>query len=197
MDNLSIVVRLAACLLLVTSGTIVHLRGGALAWLGLVLASLLLTKHFVSPSRIDVFLALGITVLWAASWAAAWGYVRSTWESGEVVEISIRLSDELLTARVWVLDVDDQWMMYYDAPPRIGQALLNDAPITVKRGNKTAEGCADATLVSDLPTEERDRLLASMEAKYEAQSLATTVFYGVLGGRKDRIGLALRVNECA
>ncbi|MFK7898985.1 MAG: hypothetical protein AB8G23_24360 [Myxococcota bacterium] len=196
MDPLSIIVRMVASLLLVTSGTLVYLRGGALAWLGLILASLLLAKHFASPSRIDVFLTLGITALWAAAWPAAWGYVRSTWESGEVVEISIQRPDELATARVWVLDVNDQWMMYYDAPPQIGQALLDGAPIIVKRGDETAAGCADATRVSELPTEERDSLLALMEAKYEAQSLATTVFYGVLGGRKDRIGLAVLVKEC-
>ena len=182
--------------LLIASGCLVYLRGGGLAWSGVIVSVLLLAKHVALPSRRDVFVVLGFAALWAASWPAAWAYVRSTWESGEVVEIDVRISDESHAARVWVLDVDGDWLMYYDAPPRIAQALIAGAPMTVERGERRMEGCANATRVSDMPSEERDALLAVMEAKYGEQGHATTIFYAVLGGRKDRIGLALRVEDC-
>ena len=189
--------QLATLGLLITSGYLVYRRGGILAWLGLVAALAMLAKHFGRPSRTDVFVALGFTVLWAASWAAAWGYVRSTWESGEVVEIGVQVSDEIHTARVWVLDVDGEPLMYYDAPPLVGHALLANAPMTVERGDKSMVGCADATSVDDLSGDELAALFAVMEAKYQERNHATNVFYAILGGEKDRIGLVLRIKQCS
>jgi len=86
--------------------------------------------------------------------------------------------------------------MYYDAPPEVGHALLASAPITVDRGGQRLEGCADANAVDELPGEEVAALFAVMESKYEERNQATSVFYAVLGGERDRIGLVLRINEC-
>ena len=182
--------------LLVASAFLVHLRGGVLAWWGVIAALLMLAKHVARPARRDVVVALCVSALWTASWPAAWGYVRATWESGEVVDLDVRTDEETHTARVWVLDVDDAWLIYYEAPSRIARALLAGAPMTVERGDRRMAGCADAARVSDMPDHERTALLAVMEAKYEAQNHATTIFYALLGSRKDRVGLALRVGDC-
>ena len=183
--------------LLITSGYLVYLRGGILAWLGLVAALLLVAKHLRRPSHTDVFIALGFTVLWAASWAAAWGFVLSTWESGEVVDIGVQVSDEIHTARVWILDVDGEPIMYYDAPPKVGHALLADAPMTIKRGDVMLTGCADSISVADLSGEELAAVLGVMEEKYQERTRATDVFYSVIGVERDRIGLVLRIEECS
>lgn len=197
MEKSKIGMRLATLGLLITSGCLVYLRGGILAWLGLVAALLLLAKHFRRPSRTDVLIALGFTVLWAASWVAAWGYVRSTWESGEVVEIGVQVSDKIHTARVWILDVDGEPLMYYDAPPEVGHALLANAPMTIERGDQLVTGCADATSVADLPGEELASVLGVMEEKYQERTRATDIFYSVIGVERDRIGLVLRIQECS
>lgn len=197
MEKSKIGMQLVTLGLLITSGYLVYLRGGILAWSGLVAALLLLAKHFARPARTDVFVALGFTVLWAASWAAAWGYVRSTWESGEVVEIGVRVSAEIHTARVWILDVDGEPLMYYDAPPQVAHALLASAPMTIERGDENMAGCADATAVGDLSGEELAGVLGVMEAKYQERNRATDVFYSVIGVERDRIGLVLRIKECS
>ena len=124
MDRFKWVIQLATLGLLIVAGYLVVQRGGLLAWSGVIAALLLLIKQRARPSRTDMFVVLGFTLLWTASWAAAWSYVRSTWESGEVVELSLPVSDEIQTARVWILDADGGPVMYYDAPPRIGEALL-------------------------------------------------------------------------
>ncbi len=197
MEMSKIGMQLATLGLLIASSYLVYLRGGILAWLGFVAALLLLAKHFGRPSHTDVYIALAFTILWAASWAAAWGYVRSTWESGEVVEIGVHVSDEIYTARVWILDVDGELLMYHDAPPQVGHALLANAPMTIKRGDQTIKGCADATPASDFAGEELAALLGAMEEKYRKRTRATNVFYAVIGVERDRIGLVLRIKECS
>jgi len=196
-DRFKWVIQLATLGLLIVAGYLVVQRGGLLAWSGVIAALLLLIKQRARPSRTDMFVVLGFTLLWTASWAAAWSYVRSTWESGEVVELSVPVSDEIQTARVWILDADGGPVMYYDAPPRIGEALLAGAPITLARGNERIEACADATPAADLPRDEMSALLGVMWAKYQERNRATDVFYVLLGVERDRIGLVVRIKECA
>ena len=63
-------------------------------------------------------------------------------------------------------------------------------------GREPSRGCAVASRVDDLPEERYQALYAVMMDKYAKQSSGTNVFYAVLGGRRDRVGLLLEIGTC-
>ena len=192
----TIAFRVLALGLLAASGALAVSRSGLLAWLGLIVATFLLAKHFRRPAGSDLAIAALCVVVWSAAWGATWAYVRSTWESGEVVELGVTVGDAVRVARVWILDVEGAPVMYYDAPPEVAEALLATAPITIQRGPQRIEGCANAAAVDTLPEDELASLLGEMQEKYRERNRATDVFYVVLGVERDRTGLVLRVQPC-
>lgn len=169
-------------------------RGGLLAWSGAVLGALLLLKVLLRPSPRDVLLSVATLGVWAVSWGAAWAYVVSTWESGEVVQIEVAGGD---IARVWVLDTSDGPLMYYEAPPDVANRLLAGAPLSMTRNGQVQNECANASRVEELPEEQVQDLLSQLEEKYEGRNTATAVFYAVLGVQRDRVGMLIRLAPCS
>ena len=168
-------------------------RGGLLAWLGVALAAALLLKGLRWPSPADVLMSLATVSLWAGAWAATWYYVVTTWESGEVVEVNI---DGGHRARVWVLDLSDGPVMYYDAPPQVAEQVRDGVPMTVTRGQRLQTGCARASRVEQLPEARVQEVLDAMTAKYRDSNRATDVFYAVLGGKRNRVGVLMSLAPC-
>jgi len=185
-----------AVLLLVASIFIILQRGGTLAWSGAVVALLLMVKAWIWSSSRDAQLTVFVLAFWGLSWVAIWQYVKSVWESGEVVEITVDTPSGPHAARVWVLDVDGEPTMYYDAPPVIAQQLLKGAAVTMTRNGTEVDGCANASRVSDLSQDVVAAFSLRMEEKYQARNNATGIFYTFLGGRRDRIPILLRLTEC-
>lgn len=187
-----IAVGVTACLFVAAAFLIVD-RGGLLAWVGVVVGTLLFLKFLRRPSPRDAALSVAILGIWTISWGATWNYVKSTWESGEVVQLVI---DGGHTARVWVLDLNNGPIMYYDAPPDVASRLLAGAPISMTRNGHVGHECAAASRVQDLPEERMQDVINEMERKYEGESTATKVFYSVLGGKRDRVGLVIGLTPC-
>lgn len=183
----------AASGLLFVAALLVVDRGGLLAWTGVALGAALTAKAFLRPEHRDALVFVGVVVVWVVAWAATWAWVRSTWESGEVVELEVAGRH---TARVWVIDTDAGPVMYYDAPPDAVADLLEGAPLVMTRDGQMEEGCADASRVEDLPAERVDALLGQMEEKYADRNAATDVFYVVLGVERDRVGLVVEMAPC-
>ncbi len=179
--------------MLIATTLLVVDRGGLLAWVGIVLGSLLFLKFLRRPSPRDAALAAALLGIWAAAWGATWMYVVSTWESGEVVQIDV--ADEH-TARVWVLDTDDGPVMYYDAPPDVASSLLAGASLSVTRDGRVEDACASASRVEELPEERIQGLLEAMEEKYGSRNRATDVFYALIGVKRNRVGLVVTVVPC-
>jgi len=185
-----------AVLLLVTSSFIILQRGGILAWSGAVVALLVIVKAWLWPSSRDAQLTVAVLAVWGLAWVAIWQYVKSVWESGEVVEIRVDSPSGSHVARVWVLDLDGEPAMYYDAPPNIAQQLLEGAAVTMTRNGTEVDGCANTSRVSDLSQDVVAAFSVRMEEKYQARNNATGIFYTFLGGRRDRIPILLRLTEC-
>jgi len=188
----SIAVGVASCML-AAAALLVFDRGGLLAWTGVALGAVVLVKILRRPSPRDTMLSVTILGIWIISWGITWGYVVSTWESGEVVQIEIAGGH---TARVWVLDTSDGPIIYYDAPPDVASRLLAGAPLSMSRNGHVSDGCATATRVQELPEEKVQDLIHRMDEKYEGRNTATTVFYSVLGGRRNRVGLLIEPTPC-
>lgn len=182
----------ASCLFLAGAFLAVD-RGGLLAWLGVALGALLGAKVLLRPASRDAVLALATLGLWAVAWVATWTYVRSTWESGEVVQLELAGGH---VARVWVIDPSDGPVMYYDAPPDAASRLLAGTSLTMTRDGQARQECATAVRADELPEERLQELYGHMEDKYQGRNTATVVFYSVLGVQRDRVGLVIRLTPC-
>ncbi|NNL85150.1 MAG: hypothetical protein HKP27_05830 [Myxococcales bacterium] len=185
-------VGVVACMLAAAAFLVVD-RGGLLAWIGVVVGALLLLKILRRPSPRDTMLSVAILGTWTIAWGATWNYVVSTWESGEVVQLEVAGEH---TARVWVLDMSDGPNMYYDAPPDVANRLLAGAPLSITRNGQVRHGCATTSRVQELPEEQIQDLIDRMEEKYKGRNRATDVFYSVLGVRRDRVGLLIKLTPC-
>jgi len=177
----------AAALLLVVD------RGGVLAWVALAIGIALIAKIWFKPSRIDVGLGVGLAVVSAAAWIGTFYYVISTWESGEVVELVIDASDGTHTARVWVLDMDEQPLVYYDAEPEVARSLLEGTPVQFTRAGKLSTRIPEAARVDSLPDDEANRIFDAMIAKYGDRVGAADIYYSMLGRSRDRVAVVARL----
>ena len=63
------------------------------------------------------------------------------------------------TARVWVIDVREGPVMYYEAPPDVAEQLLEGAPLSMTRGDRVSSACAAASRVEEIPEEELQNLI--------------------------------------
>ena len=168
-------------------------RGGILAWVGVVAGALLFLKVLRWPSPRDAVTSVSVLGIWVMLWAGTWWYVRAAWESGEVLQM--RIADKQ-TVRVWVLDMSDGPVVYYDAPPEAADLLLGGAPLSWTRAGHTKQGCAAVERASDLSEEQALAVVELMEEKYKGANMATNVFYLALGGKRDREGLLIRQQTC-
>ena len=170
-------------------------RGGLIAWGALLIGAALLAKIGWKPSRADLGLAIGLASVSVLSWIGTFYYVISTWESGEVVELAIDTDAGAHTARVWVLDVEDETLIYYDAEPEVARALLAGEPLELTREGRTTTRIPEATEVDALPEAEANRIFEAMLAKYGDRVGAADIYYAMLGRSSDRIAVVASLVE--
>jgi hypothetical protein len=193
--SLSSAIAVAVAILLLAAGVVlIYQRGGVLAWLGLLLGAGLLLKFWIRPSKWDLPLGLTISTVWTLAWAAIFYYVISTWETGEVVELTIETPSGGHTARTWILEEPNALMLYYDAPTQAADALISGAPIAVMRGSEPLSFKQyTAVRVDDMPGDEINKLLDLMSKKYGERNAATDIFYRFLGRSRDKIGVVVEI----
>lgn len=168
-------------------------RGGLIAWATLLLALALGYRQLRRPAPALGWLALSLAVIAVITWLGTRAWVIATWESGEVVTLTIEADGTEHRARLWVMDLDDGAHLYYDAPPAAAQTLLAGEPVRVQRGGATRSVSPTITLADALPREAAQRLQDAMTAKYGDRNRAATVYYLLLGRPRDRTALVLRL----
>ncbi|MEM8768889.1 MAG: hypothetical protein AAGE43_15690 [Pseudomonadota bacterium] len=169
--------------------TVVLTRGGLIGWSALVLGFALLLKVMLKPSSTDYLLGLSLAAFCALIWAGAYSYVIATWESGEVVEVVIDTQSGQHTARLWVLDIGEEPLIYYDAPAEAAEALMAGKPVRFTRAGSVSVRVPAAVRIEALPESKAAELRDAMEAKYEGRITAAQIFYGLLGRPRDRVAL--------
>ena len=175
-----------AGLMTISAVYLIASRGGLIAWIMLIAGTALLVKSWVRPAPIDPVLTAASAVTAALIWAATFYYVIATWESGEVVELTINTSDGAHSARVWILDIDGAEAIYYDADPGPATALLAGVPLQLHHGGSIHSRIPDAATVESLSEEQANKVLEAMVAKYGDRVDAAGVFYLLLGRPRDR-----------
>lgn len=168
-------------------------RGGLIAWIGLMASVGLLGKILFKPARVDLGLAAGLAIVLLLAWFGARYYVISTWESGEVVELAIDTGEGTHVARLWVLEVSEHPVVYYDAEPLVAQALLDGKPVQFTRAGDVSTRIPKAVLADTLPEAEANRIFDAMLSKYGSRNDAADVYYGLLGRLRDRVAVIVEL----
>ncbi len=172
-------------------------RGGLIAWLGVFIGVALLAKAWLKPGRRDLAISIALALLLVVAWFGSRYYVISTWESGEVVELVIPTNAGPHTARLWVLDIGEYPVVYYDAEPEVAAALLAGTPIQLTRKGEVSTRIPQTRLVDTLPEAEANEVLAGMETKYGERNNAAVVYYLMLGRSRDRIAVVASLASVA
>ncbi|MGE0624193.1 MAG: hypothetical protein AB7I04_05570 [Pseudomonadales bacterium] len=170
-------------------------RGGLIAWGALLIGASLLAKIGWKPAKTDLGLAIGLASVSVLSWIGTFYYVISTWESGEVVELAIDTDAGAHTARVWVLDVGDEPLIYYDAEPEVAQALLAGKPLKLTRNDQMTTRIPKATEVDALPEADANKVFEAMITKYGDRVGVADIYYAMLGRSSDRIAVVASLAE--
>lgn len=178
-----------AVLTLVAALVVVVDRGGLLAWSALFLGAALFAKIWRKPSKRDLMLSIGLATFSILAWVGVLYYVISTYESGEVVELAIDTKNGTHTARLWVLEVGPDPVVYYDAEPQIAESLLAGKPLQFTRGGEVSIRKPEAKPIDALSEADASQLLEAMENKYGNRTLAYEVYYLMLGVPRDRISV--------
>ena len=170
-------------------------RGGLIAWASLLTGSALLAKTLLKPSKRDLQMCIGLATLSALSWVRTFYYVISTYESGEVVELTLDTEYGVHTARLWVFEVEGEPNIYFDAEPHLAHSLLGGKPLQFTRGGDTSKRIPKARKIDELTESEGERLLAAMTSKYGDRMNAATLYYVLLGIPRDRIALVANLSQ--
>ena len=170
-------------------------RGGLIVWGAFFMGVALLVKIWLKPSNLDLRFSVGLAALSVLAWVGTLYYVISMWESGKVVELAIDTSNGVHTARLWVLDMGADPLVYYEAEPEVAQSLLAGKPLQFTRAGEVSTRTPKATRVDELPEDEANRILEAMETKYAAQNSAAVIYYLLLGPPRDRVALVASLIE--
>ena len=170
-------------------------RGGVIAWGTFVLGGALLAKIWLKPSKSDTGWSVGMAIIPALAWVGTLYYVITTYESGEVVELAIDIGSDTHTARVWVLEIGADPVVYYEADPEVADSLLAGKPLQFTRAGEISTRIPNAELVDSLPEDEANRVLEVMGAKYGDRMTAADVYYVMLGSPRDRVAVVVTLIE--
>jgi len=176
----------------------IALRPGLIVYVAAMLGVLLLLKIWRRPARflkIDIALAVGLITVTVVAWIGTWFYVLSVWESGEVVELAIDTTEGIHTARLWVMDIGANPVVFYDAEPAIAQALLSGQPLGFTRAGEQSSRIPRAAVAETLPEARRKEVLGAMAEQYGERNSAATVYYLLLGRLRYRVSLVIELLE--
>ena len=191
MTKLRVLSAIAPAALVAIAVAVLVQRGGVLGWVALVAGLLLLAKMLFRPGSRDVWLGIGAVAAWSLVWLGCWQYVVRTWESGEVVELVINVDRQPHIARIWVLDMDGQQVMVYDAERDVADALAAGQPVRMRRGTTEQTVVMHARSMAEVPEAQVTRIFVLMDQKYGSRNFATEVFYTMLGGPRSRVIMIL------
>lgn len=176
---------IGACLLLID-------RGGLIAWVALVLGALLAVKIWVRSSRHDPVLSIGLALAATMLWVGVFYVVIATYESGEVVELTIETDTGSRSVSLWVMEQGTTELAYYDADPAAAASLLAGKPLQFTRGGETSLRVPSTRLAESLTDVEASEVFELMRTKYGDRMRAADLYYLLLGVPRDRQALIVR-----
>ena len=194
--NKKLIAAIIAGLISLLGIVLIWQRGGLFAWIFSITGALLLIE-IVIRSRTTMLKNTMITACTlTALWLLTYGSIIGIWETGEVAELKIDTGSEEHQVRVWLLDVNDNIEIFYDAEPDVAEFLLNEPKVSLVRNDQTLEFLkVEISTLETAPAEKMNQIFELWNEKYGSRNLATPIYSLMFGRAKDKVALILTLTR--
>ena len=194
--NKKLIAAIIAGLISLLGIVLIWQRGGIFAWIFSITGALLLIE-IVIRSRTTMLKRTVVTACTlTALWLLTYGSIIAIWETGEVAELRIDTGSEENQVRVWLLDVNDNIEIFYDAEPDVAEFLLNEPKVSLVRNDQTLEFLkVEISTLETAPAEKMNQIFELWNEKYGSRNLATPIYSLMFGRAKDKVGLILTLTR--
>ena len=194
--NKKLIAAIIAGLISLLGIVLIWQRGGIFAWIFSITGALLLIE-IVIRSRTTMLKNTMITACTlTALWLLTYGSIIGIWETGEVAELKIDTGSEEHQVRVWLLDVNDNIEIFYDAEPDVAEFLLNEPKVSLVRNDQTLEFLkVEISTLETAPAEKMNQIFELWNEKYGSRNLATPIYSLMFGRAKDKVALILTLTR--
>ena len=194
--NKKLIAAIIAGLISLLGIVLIWQRGGLFAWIFSFTGALLLIEIVIrSPTTMlknTMVTACTLTALWLLTY----GSIIGIWETGEVAELKIDTGSEEHQVRVWLLDVNDNIEIFYDAEPDVAEFLLNEPKVSLVRNDQTIEFLkVEISTLETAPAEKMNQIFELWNEKYGSRNLATPIYSLMFGRAKDKVALILTLTR--
>ena len=194
--NKKLIAAIIAGLISLLGIVLIWQRGGIFAWIFSITGALLLIE-IVIRSRTTMLKRTVVTACTlTALWLLTYGSIIAIWETGEVAELRIDTGSEENQVRVWLLDVNDNIEIFYDAEPDVAEFLLNELKVSLVRNDQTLEFLkVEISTLETAPAEKMNQIFELWNEKYGSRNLATPIYSLMFGRAKDKVALILTLTR--
>ncbi len=194
--NKKLIAAIIAGLISLLGIVLIWQRGGIFAWIFSITGALLLIE-IVIRSRTTMLKRTVVTACTlTALWLLTYGSIIGIWETGEVAELKIDTGSEEHQVRVWLLDVNDNIEIFYDAEPDVAEFLLNEPKVSLVRNDQTLEFLkVEISTLETAPAEKMNQIFELWNEKYGSRNLATPIYSLMFGRAKDKVALILTLTR--
>ena len=194
--NKKLIAAIIAGLISLLGIVLIWQRGGIFAWIFSITGALLLIE-IVIRSRTTMLKRTVVTACTlTALWLLTYGSIIAIWETGEVAELKIDTGSEEHQVRVWLLDVNDNIEIFYDAEPDVAEFLLNEPKVSLVRNDQTLEFLkVEISTLETAPAEKMNQIFELWNEKYGSRNLATPIYSLMFGRAKDKVALILTLTR--
>ena len=194
--NKKLIAPIIAGLMCLLGIVLIWQRGGIFAWIFSITGALLLIEIVIS-SRTTMLKSTMVTACTlTALWLLTYSSIIGIWETGEVAELKIDTGSEEHQVRVWLLDVNDNIEIFYDAEPDVAEFLLNEPKVSLVRNDQTLEFLkVEISTLETAPAEKMNQIFELWNEKYGSRNLATPIYSLMFGRAKDKVGLILTLTR--
>ena len=194
--NKKLIAAIIAGLISLLGIVLIWQRGGIFAWIFSITGALLLIE-IVIRSRTTMLKSTMVTACTlTALWLLTYGSIIAIWETGEVAELRIDTGSEEHQVRVWLLDVNDNIEIFYDAEPDVAEFLLNEPKVSLVRNDQTLEFLkVEISTLETAPAEKMNQIFELWNEKYGSRNLATPIYSLMFGRAKDKVALILTLTR--
>jgi len=194
--NKKLIAAIIAGLISLLGIVLIWQRGGIFAWIFSITGALLLIE-IVIRSRTTMLKRTMVTAYTlTALWLLTYGSIIGIWETGEVAELKIDTGREEHQVRVWLLDVNDNIEIFYDAEPDVAEFLLNEPKVSLVRNDQTLEFLkVEISTLETAPAEKMNQIFELWNEKYGSRNLATPIYSLMFGRAKDKVALILTLTR--
>ena len=194
--NKKLIAAIIAGLISLLGIVLIWQRGGLFAWIFSITGALLLIE-IVIRSRTTMLKNTMVTACTlTALWLLTYGSIIGIWETGEVAELKIDTGSEEHQVRVWLLDVEDNIEIFYDAEPDVAEFLLSEPKVSLVRNDQPLEFLkVEISTLETAPAEKMNQIFELWNEKYGSRNLATPIYSLMFGRAKDKVALILTLTR--